>query len=233
MGVADVVRSHQSRQITWSLEDNTVIKHLNLYLSSLDVVGSMATTIDHHLLYSILRVVATSNELAMFSKERMFANLCFQIVNSASNLLKDSTLECHVLDNVHFPTNLFLVSFVANEASASTRKESLWILAKEKYASSTYLLLPINFYNKVIILAQILHARLSIANNTYIIVDKSHVYIIDGSTINILIFVVAFAFVIEQLHTLVKVEFLAFITNTHETLVCLIGVKLTTRRNVH
>ena len=32
MGVTDVVWSHQSRKITRSLEDNTVIKHLYLYL---------------------------------------------------------------------------------------------------------------------------------------------------------------------------------------------------------
>ena len=54
MGVTDVVWSHQSRKITRSLEDNTVIKHLYLYLCTFDVVGSVAATIDNHLLYGVL-----------------------------------------------------------------------------------------------------------------------------------------------------------------------------------
>lgn len=52
-------------------------------------------------------------------------------------------------------------------------------------------------------------------------------------TINIFVFVVAFALVVEKLHTLVKVEFLAFVAYTHETFVCLVGVKLNACRNTH
>ncbi len=193
----------------------------------------MAATIDYHLLYSILRVVATGDELSMFTKKRMLANLCFQIVNSASNLLKNGSFECHVLDYVHFPTNLFVFSFIANETSTGTRKETLWILAKKKDASCTYLLLTICLCHKIIILAQILHARFPITNDTHVIIDKIHVYIIDGRTIDVLIFVITFSFVIEKLHALVKVELLTFVANTHETFVRLIGVKLTTCRNMH
>ena len=66
----------------------------------------------------------------MFSEERMLTNLRFEIINSTSNLLKYGTLKCHVLDNVHFSTDLFLPSFVADEASAGTWKEPLRILSK-------------------------------------------------------------------------------------------------------
>ena len=75
----------------------------------------------------------------MFAKESMFANLCFQIVNSASDLLKDGTLECHVLYYVHLSTYLFLFSFIANKTGASTWEETLWILAKEQDAGCAYL----------------------------------------------------------------------------------------------
>ncbi len=163
----------------------------------------------------------------------MFTDLRFQIADSASNLLKYGTLECYIFYNIHFPTHLFLFSFITDEASASTREETLWILAKEKDACSTYFLLPICLYNEIIILSQILHARLPIADDTNIIVDKSHVYIIDGRTINIFVFVVSFTLIVEKLHTLVKVEFLALVANTHETFVRLVGVKLTACRNVH
>ena len=163
----------------------------------------------------------------------MFTDLRFQIADSASNLLKYRTLECHILDNIHISAHFLLFSFITDEASAGTREETLWILAKEKDACSTYFLLPICLYNEIIILSQILHARLPIADDTNIIIDKSHVNIIDGSTINILVFVISFALIIEELHAFVKVEFLALVANTHETFVRLICMKLSACRNVH
>ncbi len=169
----------------------------------------------------------------MLSEERMLADLRFQIADCASNLLKYGTLECHVLDNIHVSAYFFLFSFITNEASASTWEETLRVLSKEKDACSTYFLLPICLYNEIIILSQILHARLPIADDTNIIIDKSHVNIIDGSTINILVFVISFALIIEELHAFVKVEFLALVANTHETFVRLIGMKLTTCWNMH
>ena len=53
MSVANVVWTHQSWQISWSLKDYTVVEHLNLNLCSLDVVCSVAATIHYHFLYSI------------------------------------------------------------------------------------------------------------------------------------------------------------------------------------
>ncbi len=67
--MADIVGTYQSGQIAWSLEDNTIIEHLYLYLGTLDIVCSVTATIDHHLLYGVLRVVATSNENTMLSEE--------------------------------------------------------------------------------------------------------------------------------------------------------------------
>ncbi len=49
----------------------------------------------------------------------------------------------------------------------------------------------------------------------------------------VLIFVVAFAFVVEELHALIKVEFLALIANAYKAFVCLISVELATGRNMH
>ena len=53
MCVANVVWTHQSWQISWSLEDYAVVEHLYLNLCSLDVICSVTATVDHHLLYSV------------------------------------------------------------------------------------------------------------------------------------------------------------------------------------
>ena len=163
----------------------------------------------------------------------MFANLRLQIVNRASYLLKNSSLKRHIFDYVHFPAHFFLFPFVADETGTGARKEALWILAKEKNAGCTNFLLSIYFCHKIIVLSKKLHARLSIANDTHVIIDEVHVYIIHRGTKNILVFVVAFPFVIEKLHALIEAKFLTFVTYTHKTLVSLIGMKLAACRNMH
>ena len=94
-------------------------------------------------------------------------------------------------------------------------------------------MLTIFLSNKIVVLSQILHGRLSIAYDIHIVTHKIHVNIIDSGVINIFVLVVAFAFVVEKLHTLIKIEFLAFVAYTHETFVCLVGMKLNACRNVY
>ena len=224
MSVTDIVGTNKSWEVARCLEYKTVIEHFYLYLGSLYVVRSMADAINHHLLYSEFWIVAVGNKTSVLAQEGVFANLSLKIVNSATNLVKDGSLKSHVLDDVHFCTDFLFRSFVAYEACTSTREESLWIFAKEKNARCAYLLLTIDLSNEIIILSQVLHGRLDVTNDLDVVIHKVHVNIVDGGAINILVFVVAFTLVIEELHALVKVEFLALITNTHEALVCLIGV---------
>lgn len=60
----------------------------------------------------------------------MFTDLCFQIINRASNLLNDGALECHIFDNVHFYAYFFFLSLIADKASAGSREEALWVFAE-------------------------------------------------------------------------------------------------------
>ena len=193
----------------------------------------MATTVYHHLLDSKFWIVAVSNKTSVLSQEGVFANLCFKIVDSTTNLIEDGSLESHVLYHVHFRADLFLCSFITDETGTSTREETLWILAKEKNASGAYLLVIIYFCYEIVILSQVLHGRFAIANNLNVVVHKVHVNIIDGCSIYILVLIVAFALVIKKLHSLIKVEFLTLITNAHEAFVRLIGVELTAGRDMN
>ena len=233
MGVTDVVGANKSREVARSLEDEAVIEHLYLYLCSLYIICSMAATVDHHLLNGKLWIVAVGDKTSVLSQKGVFTNLTFKIVNGTTNLIEDDTLESHVFDDVHFCTNLLLCSFITDESCTSAREEALWILAKEKNASGAYLLLTIYLCNEVIVLSQILHSRLIVANDLNVVINEVHINVVDGGSIYVLVLIVAFALVIKKLHTLIKVEFLALVTNTHEAFVCLIGVELTACRNMH
>ena len=93
--------------------------------------------------------------------------------------------------------------------------------------------MSIYFRYEIIVLSKVLHGRLPITDDIHIVAHKIHVDVIDGGAIYILVLVITFAFVVEELHALVKVEFLALIANAHKAFVCLISVELTTGRNMH
>lgn len=57
--------------------------------------------------------------------------------------------------------------------------------------------------------------------------------VIDGCPIYSRIFVVAFPFVVHQLHTLIKGQFPALIANTHKSFISLNGMQIRTGRNLH
>ena len=65
--MSDISGLHLSWEFARRLEHQPVIKHFDLYLCALDVVGSVAASVDSHLLNDELRVVAFCYELSMLS----------------------------------------------------------------------------------------------------------------------------------------------------------------------
>ena len=154
MGVPDIIGLHLSWEFTRGLEHQPVIKHFNLYLRTLDVVGSVAASIDCHLLNDKLRVVAFRHELGMLPQERMLANLSFDKLNCLLDLVQDGTLKCNILDDVHLSTHLFINTLVSDEASTGTGEELLGILAKEKNASGAHLFFTIDLQSSLLTLGR-------------------------------------------------------------------------------
>jgi hypothetical protein len=128
MGVPDIVGLYLSWEFTWGLKHQAVIKHLDLYFRTLDIVGSMAASVDSHLLNDELRVVTLCYELSMLPQERMLTNLRLDKLNRFLDLVQDGSLKSNILDNVHFSTHLLVNTLVSDEASTGARKEFLRIL---------------------------------------------------------------------------------------------------------
>ena len=123
--MADVVTSYDARKLAWSFEYQPVVKHLDLYLCALDVVGSVAASVDRHLLNDELRVVAFCYELGMLSQERMLTNLRLDKLNRFLDLVQNGSLKSHILDDVHLGTHLLVNTLVSDEASTGTGEELL------------------------------------------------------------------------------------------------------------
>ena len=154
MGVPDIIGLHLSREFARRLKHQPVIKQFDLYLRTLNVVGPMAASVDSHLLNDELRIVTFSHKLGMLSQECMLANLCLDKLNRLLDLVQDSSLKSHILDDVHLCAHLLVNTLVSDEASTGTREELLGILAKEKNTSGAHLLFTIDLRSRLLTLGR-------------------------------------------------------------------------------
>ena len=153
--MSDISGLHLSGEFARRLKYQPVIKHLDLYFRTLDVVGSVAACVDRHLLNDEFRIITLCYELSMLAQERMLTNLSLDKLNRLLDLVQDGSLKCNILDDIHLCAHLLVNTFVSNKASAGPGEELLGILAKEKNASSAHILFTILVGpHKTIVLSQ-------------------------------------------------------------------------------
>ena len=93
VGVADVVCADDAWQFARSLEHNTVIEHLYLYLRALDAVIAVANRIHCHLLYHKFWIFPVRLEESVLAQIGMLLHLGFEIVDCFLYLVEDASLE--------------------------------------------------------------------------------------------------------------------------------------------
>ncbi len=111
VGIADVAGLYLSWQFTWRLKHQSVIEHLDLNLCSLDVVDSVTTCINHHLLYDELRIVTAGDKLAMLSQEGVLTYLGLDKLYRLLYQIQNSSLKNDILNDVHLGTNFIVNAF--------------------------------------------------------------------------------------------------------------------------
>ena len=127
----------------------------------------------------------------------MLSNLGLDELDCFLYLVQDGTFKCHILNDVHFCTHLFIDAFIADKTGTGTREEFLRILAKEKYTGSADILFAFLVGDhKTIVLSQVLQGNLSIPNQFGIFNNSIHINVINGRTIYSRVLEVAFPFVI-------------------------------------
>ena len=156
VGIANVAGLHLSWQFAWRFKYQSVIEHLDLYLSSFDIVGSVATGINHHLLYDEFWIVTTGYKLSVLSQEGVLTYLGLDELYRFPDLVQDGSFKDDILDDVHLCANFLVNAFIANETGTTAREELLRVLAEKQDAGNTdiFLTLLVGRY-KAIVLSQV------------------------------------------------------------------------------
>lgn len=131
MSVTDIIRADYAGQFAWSLEHETVVEHLYLYLRALDAIVPVTNGIDNHLLNHKLRIFPVCPEQPVLAQIGMFFHLGFKIVDGFLYLVEDTAFKGYVLYDIYLTPDLFLRSIILDEPNAGTGKEILRTLAEE------------------------------------------------------------------------------------------------------
>ena len=73
----------------------------------------------------------------MLPEEGVLSYLGLDKLNGFLHLVENSTLESHILDDVHLCAHFLIYTLISYEAGAGTREELLWILAKQQIAGAS------------------------------------------------------------------------------------------------
>ena len=154
VGMPDVVWLHLTWEFARGFKYQPVIKHFDLYFRSLDVIGSVAASVDRHLLNDELWVITLCHKLSMLSQECMLANLSLDKLNRLLDLVQNGSLKDDVLDDVHLCANFLVNTFIADETGTTAREEVLRVLAEKQNAGYANILFTLLVsFDKTVILS--------------------------------------------------------------------------------
>ena len=154
VGMPDVVWLHLTWEFARGFKYQSVIEHFDLNLCTLNVVGSVAASVDRHLLNDEFRVITLCYELGMLPQERMLANLSLDKLNRLLDLVQDGSLKDDVLDDIHLCANFLVNTFVSDETGTTAREEVLRVLSEKQNAGYANILFTLLVsFDKTVILS--------------------------------------------------------------------------------
>ena len=147
--------------------------------------------------------------------------------------IENPALEDYIFNDVHFSANFCFCDIIADEAYSCTREESLWIFSKEQDCGTDDLFSTIARDDKILIAAQIIQRKSSIADFLCVGGYKIEVNIVNGGVWNRGVLKETSTLGIQKLKSLVEVELLGFVSNTQIYLIRLICMNLRTWKYMH
>ena len=144
----------------------------------------------------------------------MLADLALYKFRGLLYHIENPALEDYIFNDVHFSANFCFCAIIADEAYSCTREESLRILSKEQDCGTDDLFSIIARDDKILIVAQIIQQRSSIADFLCVGGYKIETDIINGGVWNMGVLKETSTLGIQKLKSLVEVELLGFVSNT-------------------
>ena len=163
----------------------------------------------------------------------MLADLALYKFRGLLYHIENPALEDYIFNDVHFSANFCFCAIIADEAYSCTREESLRIFSEEQDCGTDDLFSTIARDDKILIAAQIIQRRSSIADFLCVGGYKIEVDIINGGVWNRGVLKETSTLGIQKLKSLVEAELLGFVPNTQIYLICLICMNLRTWKYMH
>ena len=131
MSISNILFLHHSGKRSRAINFQPIIKHLYLNICTLNTIVTMSSCIHHNLSTYKLTIFFFSQKYTIMTKVSSFLHLYLNKVNSLLHLIKNTSFENHILDNIHIFTNLSFSTVITNETYKCTWEEKLRILTKE------------------------------------------------------------------------------------------------------
>ena len=123
MRVSDILLFHHSRKRAGAVHFQAIVKHLDLYIRSLDSIIAMCGGVHHYLCANELVILLLRDKDAVMSKIGFLLHLDFDELDGLFYLFKNTPLKYLVFDDIHILTNLRLCSIITDKTDIGTRKE--------------------------------------------------------------------------------------------------------------
>ena len=199
MYCAKIVQTNNTRQAAWTFNCHSVIKHLDLNVSSLDTVISVCDGIYDDFFPGELRVFRSSHKPTVISELCTLLDLTTHKIQCLTDNIKNMTIEYFVLDDIHFCADFGFDTIIADKTHSCSWEEALRILSEKKQSSTTHFFSAIVLNNVIVVLTDVFFRRFTIADFLAVFRNKIHINIFDGGTEHRLIFVISGAFGIHKL----------------------------------
>ena len=123
MRISDILLFHHPCKCARAVHFQPIIKHLDLYIRSLDSIIAMRGGVHHYLSANELVILLLCDKDAVMTKIRFLLHLDFDELDRLFHLFKNTPFKYLVFDDIHILAYLRLCSIITDKTDIGTRKE--------------------------------------------------------------------------------------------------------------
>ena len=199
-----IIEPYPAGQNTGALHRVVVVEQLNLDIRSEDGIVAMGNCIDNQFRPAEFGILRLRHETCVLTKISSFFNLRFYKSNGRLSHIQDSALEGNILNNIHFPANLFHCPLIPDETDMCPLEKALWVFSEQKYGSAANLFLAILGQDIISVGTKKSQCILLITNPLAVTGNKVQVQVLNCCPCNGVILIVLHPFGQHNLHTVIK-----------------------------
>ena len=123
MRISDILLLHHPCKCARTVHFQPIIKHLDLYIRSLNSIIAMCGGVHNYLCANELIILLLCDKNAVMAKIRFLLHLNFDELDRLFYLFKNTPFKNLVFDDIHILADLRLCSIITDKTDIGTRKE--------------------------------------------------------------------------------------------------------------